>query len=482
MEASSQGAAARLTITPNALSRHARRAQRELAALGIEKNLAASQEFFARVIGLKNWNEAQQLALAASASVAQKTQQPQTTILAPKISGPGAEAVSWPNGEPLFDGIPFGEIVRNATQQGFSELSFSANEHFTGLKGGHPHALSALPVSSEDIVAIATTLSGCSAEDAQEWSQSEDGWDFMVRFERPSQEPRWKPAMRFRAKFRAFLDNGAPGARLSLRRLNDTPPKLSDLDLPPALKNALSTNQRLVIVAGSTGTGKSTLLSAALRGLLENPQKGSCKAVTYELPVEFGYDDIAMGEGSSVTQTEVGQKMPVSGRPMTFADGVRIAMRRDPDVVLVGEARDAETFEAVMDGALSGHSMWTSMHGSSVASALQRVQSLFPASERAEKMRGLWDMLKVIVAQMWLPGVNGKRVLVREYLEVDERLLGQLLANPGDAMRLVHERLDAHQSSFAHDARAKHAAGLITDNDLQRVLAMQKSERSNNGE
>src|SRR5207253_9859737 len=118
----------------------------------------------------------------------------------------------------------------------------------------------------------------------------------------------------------------------------------------------------------------STLLASIIRHIAENPESHR-KILTYESPIEFVYDSVET-VSAIVSQSEIPRHLP------DFASGVRNALRRKPRLILVGEARDAETISAVIDAALTGHPVYTTLHSNGVADAVRRMISTFPAEER----------------------------------------------------------------------------------------------------
>ena len=153
---------------------------------------------------------------------------------------------------------------------------------------------------------------------------------------------------------------------------------------------------------------------------------------------------------------------------------MRNALRRKPGLILVGEARDQETIEAVIDAALTGHPVYTTVHANGVADTMRRMVTIFPHAERETRMFDLIESVKVIMWQCLVPGVDGKRVALREFLvlteEVRDALLERGVAEIVSAMR---EQLNKHGQPILADAQRKFDEGLIDE----RVLARFKSDK-----
>lgn len=175
--------------------------------------------------------------------------------------------------------------------------------------------------------------------------------------------------------------------RLSLaaRRVPRIIPEFEDLHLPPIVKQIAEYHQGLVLVSGITGSGKSTTLAAMLEHINRNR---SCHIVTIEDPIEFLFDD----KKAFINQREIG--IDVS----SFDDALRFLMREDPDVVLIGEMRDKETFTAALRAAETGHLVFATVHASSTYQTITRILELFTAEERNLARQSLCFNLRAIIS------------------------------------------------------------------------------------
>ncbi len=235
--------------------------------------------------------------------------------------------------------------------------------------------------------------------------------------------------IRFRVNATAILAKGRDAVQVTLRVLPNTPPRMSDLNIEQEIIDNWAPRQGLVLVTGPTGSGKSTLLAAGNRMMIERPE-GCGKMLTYEAPIEYVYDTI-IGPQSLVAQTEIGRHLP------TFADGVRNALRRKPNIILVGEARDRETVSAAIEAAQTGHAVYATVHTIGVASTVRRMMSAFEPSERTERAFALMETLRLIVSQALVPKIGGGRIGVREWLVFEDDIRESLLNMSQD--RWTHE-------------------------------------------
>ncbi len=190
----------------------------------------------------------------------------------------------------------------------------------------------------------------------------------------------------------------------ALRILPSEPPELARLELPPSIGELASSTSGLVIVCGPTGSGKSTTLAAlAIARLARRPGL----LVGLEDPVEYVLPE---PRGSLVRQRHVGKDVA------DFATGLRDALREDPDVILVGEMRDAESIELAVTAAETGHLVLASLHARSAAGAIDRILDGARREHRDQIRASLAQSLRAVVAQQLLPRRGGGRVVAAEIL------------------------------------------------------------------
>ena len=184
---------------------------------------------------------------------------------------------------------------------------------------------------------------------------------------------------------------------------------LQELRLPESLKEMLKTPRGLVLLTGPTGQGKSTTVRALIQ---EINATQAMRIITIEDPIEFIFDDLL----SQFEQREVGIDTG------TFADGIRNAMRQDPNVIFVGEIRDRESIFTAMQAAETGHLVFTTLHADSAAQAIGRIREYYPADEQDNIGVMLARNLNMIVCQRLIPDVNGQRVPCIEIMKRDRTI------------------------------------------------------------
>ena len=174
------------------------------------------------------------------------------------------------------------------------------------------------------------------------------------------------------------------------RRINNIIPELEKLHLPTSLYKQCTHDQGMILLAGVTGSGKSTTIASMLNYVNRNYNK---HILTLEDPIEFLFTD----DKCLINQREIGQDV------VDFSIGMKHAVREDPDVMLVGEMRDRETFETAIHAAETGHLVFGTIHASSAPSTIGRILDLFPSSMHRAIRSALAFNMKCIVAQKLLP-------------------------------------------------------------------------------
>src|SRR5688500_11308065 len=173
-----------------------------------------------------------------------------------------------------------------------------------------------------------------------------------------------------------------------------TIPTVESLALPPVISKLADAERGMILVTGVTGSGKSSSLAAMVIVINTTMHK---HIVTLEQPIEFLHRDI----NSSITQREVGIDTD------SFRDGLRAALRQDPDVVLIGEMRDAETIDTAMKAAETGHLLVSTLHTPDAVTTVSRIISMFPAEEQEIARLRLAEALHAVVSQRLLPRADG---------------------------------------------------------------------------
>lgn len=278
--------------------------------------------------------------------------------------------------------------------------------------------------------------------------------------------------LRFRHRINAvgcYVD-GHQGIQITIRTIPSTPPDLAKLELPDTIMKSVAPREGVVYVTGATGSGKSTLLASIIKELGRDPE-GNRKILTYEAPIEYVYDGIPMPT-SLVSQSEIPRHLP------SFAAGVRNALRRKPHAILVGEARDTETMSAVLEAALTGHPVYTTLHSNGVAETVRRLVGSFPAEERVGRTIDIIETARLVIWQRLVPSMDGKRIALREYLVFSEAVRDKLLScDPLKVTQATRELVAEHGQLMSADVERVYREGLISDR-LYKVLSARHREDS----
>jgi len=191
-----------------------------------------------------------------------------------------------------------------------------------------------------------------------------------------------------RFRINLFRQRGTTG--IAIRAVNTVVPSFEELNLPPVIKKLAGDHRGLIIITGTTGSGKSTTLA----GMIEDMNATESRNImTVEDPIEYVYRD----KKCIIAQREVG------GDTDTFATALRHAFRQDPDVILIGEVRDLETMSIALTAADTGHLVLTTLHTLNVVETLTRIISFFPPHQHQQIRLLLAGTLKAIVCQRLLP-------------------------------------------------------------------------------
>jgi twitching motility protein PilT len=196
-------------------------------------------------------------------------------------------------------------------------------------------------------------------------------------------------------RFRVNIYRKDTGVGATFRAIPTEVPSLEKLALPPIVTKLCDYHQGMILVTGSTGTGKSTTL-AAMIDHLNHTRK--LNIISLEDPIEF----VHRSKNSQVIQRELHTHIP------SFAEGVRAAMREDPDVILVGEMRDAETIRMAMTAAETGHLVLGTLHTTGAVKTIDRVVDALPVEEREQTKSFLSQSLLAVVTQILCKTTDGR--------------------------------------------------------------------------
>lgn len=358
------------------------------------------------------------------------------------------------------------EILMHCVKLGASDITFQTNEPVIAEIYGRLLKITRRKLSNIEVGEIMNSMYGPNAI-----SLIMSGKDLDTHYEiRPNRTDRY----RFRINGTGCQVEGHDGVQITARTIPTDPPKLDSMNLPPAILEALTPDQGVVYVTGATGSGKSTLLAAIIRSITEDAESHR-KILTYESPIEFVFDNVEK-LSSVVSQSEIPRHLP------NFAAGVRNALRRKPRLILVGEARDSETISAVMEAAMTGHPVYTTLHSNGVAETIRRLVVTFPAEERQGRTIDIIETVRLVISQRLAPTLDGKRVALREYLVFNEKIRDILLETDIlNITNVVRKLVREYGKTMESDALEKFKAGLISERHYRVIAEQSKREDKDTG-
>lgn len=257
-------------------------------------------------------------------------------------------------------------------------------------------------------------------------------------------------AGRFRVN--GFLQRGTPS--VVFRHVKDTPPTFEKLNHDPKVFHGLANEKNgIILVCGATGSGKSSTLAAFLNYINHNFDR---HIVTLEDPIEFTYTDAK----SVFNQREIGIDCP------SFELGMKAVLRQDPDIILIGEMRDKDTFLTALKAAETGHLVMGTIHASSAQQTVQRLFEFFTPEQQGQMRRQIAGALRATITQRLVPAIEGGRYPVCEIMMVEALARNTIQEGKFEKLTAVIEAsTDAGSKTFNQDLYRLIKAGLISKKD-----------------
>ncbi len=369
----------------------------------------------------------------------------------------------YPNEPSRFEAKHIDDLLVYCHHIKASDITIQTNSPIIAEVYGKIYKITRRSMSNTEVGELLNTMYGPNGT-----TQLMRGTDLDTHYEvRPNRHERF----RHRVNGVGIYVDGQEGIQITLRTIPSTPPDLKMLDLPQAILEHFAPTEGVVYITGATGSGKSTLLASMIKELAEDPNSNR-KILTYEAPIEFVYDQLVT-PSTVISQSEIPKHLP------SFAAGVRNALRRKPHAILVGEARDTETISAVLEAALTGHPVYTTLHTNGVAETIRRLVGSFSKEERLGRTIDIIETLRLIVWQRLVPSVEGKRVALREYLVFDEKIRDQLLDSDPDQVTANTRRLvEQYGQPMRVDVEDKFKQGLISERNYHILMKLVEKEAS----
>jgi len=226
-------------------------------------------------------------------------------------------------------------------------------------------------------------------------------------------------------------------------------PTFESLKLPSALAQVATAERGMVLVTGVTGSGKTSTMAAIVHHINQTQHK---HVLTLESPIEFLHRDI----NCSITQREIGTDTD------DFRMGLRAALRQDPDVVMIGEMRDAETIDTAMKAAETGHLLISTLHTADAVSTVGRIVAMFPAEEQGIARLRLAEALQAVVSQRLLPRADGQGRAAALEILLCTATARDMIRDP-DRTPELHEYIKDSREQYGMQTFDQHLMDLVSD-------------------
>jgi twitching motility protein PilT len=235
---------------------------------------------------------------------------------------------------------------------------------------------------------------------------------------------------------------------------------IDELALPAVIRELAEEERGIVLLTGTTGSGKSTTLAAMIDHMNETTSK---HIVTIEDPIEFVHED----KRSVINQREVGMDTA------SFKRALRRVLRQDPDVILIGEMRDEETVQAALSAAETGHLVLSTIHTVDAAESINRMLDFFPPHQHGQARSMIAGTIKGVISQRLVPGANGGRVAVCEILRMTGRVRDMIVdpSQTGKLPEVISTGAYYGMQTFDQALFGHVKAGLVSFDDAMKVAS-----------
>jgi twitching motility protein PilT len=286
-------------------------------------------------------------------------------------------------------------LLRRATERGASDVHLKLRQPPVFRMDGLLEAQAGSPLTEADLETTLHTVVGSSSAHLERFHENGE-LDMAYSAE---------GLPRFRVN--CFRQRGT--VSLAFRYIPEAVPSFDELQLPPGVSRLAREERGLVLVTGASGVGKTTTLAAMIDEINRTRRQ---HIVTVEDPIEFLHHD----QSCIVNQREVGIDTH------SFHTALRSVLRQDPDVILIGELRDAETAETALQAAETGHLVFSTMHTIDTAETIGRMIEFFPAAKQSQVRSVLTSVLRGVISQRLLPRADGGRVPAVEVMVMNARI------------------------------------------------------------
>jgi twitching motility protein PilT len=339
------------------------------------------------------------------------------------------------------------KIIKAAVDRGASDLHIKAGDVFRARIDGKLVAMTKQALTPDQTRAIALRL--ISHEKVR------DGIDTLLDY-----DCSWgAPGI---GRFRVSILRQRSSFMIVMRVIPFKVPTVTELALPSVLERFALTERGMVLVTGVTGSGKSTTLAAMISHINTNIEK---HIITLEEPIEFLHRDVK----SSITQREIGVDTE------TFRQGLKAALRQDPDVIVLGELRDPETIDTAMKAAETGHPLMATVHTPDAQTTIMRIVSMFPPEEQEVVRLRLAESLYAVISQRLLPRMDGNGRAVACEIMVNTPTIQDLILQ--QKVGEIRDYMAEGRDQYGMQTFDQHLAEMVTQGIVSFEVALAASTR-----
>ena len=339
------------------------------------------------------------------------------------------------------------KILRAAVERGASDLHIKADDVFRARVDGRLVPLTRQALTAEQTRAIAQSLIPVEADRARLDELSDYDCSYAL------------PGV---GRFRVNIMRQRGAFSVVMRAIPYDVPTLEKLRLPPAVSRIADAERGMILVTGVTGSGKSSTMAAMVRQINERSEK---HIVTLENPIEFLHADVR----ASVTQREIGVDTD------SFRSGLRAALRQDPDVILIGEMRDAETVDTAMKAAETGHLLVSTLHTPDAQSTILRTMAMFPPEEQEVVRLRLAESLHAVISQRLLPRASGQGRVVAAEIMINTAAIRDLIAE--GRVSEIRDLMTEGRMQYGMQTCAQHLTDLVRSGEVTYEVALGAATR-----
>ena len=262
-------------------------------------------------------------------------------------------------------------------------------------------------------------------------------------------------------RFRANYYRTIHGIGCAFRMIPIEIPTLDEYGNPPIFKELIKKEKGLILVTGPTGSGKSTTLASMLHEINITERR---HIITVEDPVEF----VHQNEKSLFSQRDVGSSTE------SFAAALKYALRQDPDIILIGEMRDAETIGAALTAAETGHLVFGTLHTNSAPGTINRIIDVFDGAEQAQIRAQLASSLVSIISQTLIPKIGGGKVATQEILIINPAIQNQIRE---DKVHQIYSQMQLNQQETHMTTQTQEILNLLQQGTITKENAIKNSNK-----